>query len=132
MAKDIVGTFAYDNLIGGPADENDLNGIEVVLKSGETVVRGALIVALAADAGVYTLVNSTSVPTSAEQKTFRVLAGTPEEATLSVDTVAIGYSTGKFVGDFMQFGGAVTKDTYKDALRDIGIIVTDKAVNAGV
>lgn len=120
-------TYTPDNIFAGVEQTNPK---EIIIKSGVGVVaRGTLLIALTADSGKYTIAKSDTdpVPTAAEKLTLVIAAEDTDSTSGDVET--IGYRSGQFDENYLNFG-TDTADTWRDDARNVNLIFNDGAANA--
>ncbi|MGL5512654.1 MAG: head decoration protein [Sporomusa sp.] len=115
-----IGTFTYDNLIGGDNPPIRTKIVTIVSGAG-LLVRGTVLGKITAS-GKYQTVNSTA--TDGSQMANCVLARDIDAST--ADTPAEVYISGVFNIEALTFGGTDTAALHEEAMRDLNMYMTSE------
>lgn len=116
-------TYNPDNLLAG--DYPAVTDVRTI-KSGSTLIRGAVLAKDSNDGDKLVLVDSASGTTSVQNPVCILL----EDADASGgDVQAHVYLSGAFNQHELTFGGTDTADTHRDALRDLNIYLKASVAN---
>ncbi len=120
MGYEVIGTVAYDNLIGGPEVEILTTGVTVAAGQG-LIKRGTVIGKITASGKG----KKTDKANSDGSQVARFVVAQDVDAT-SADAMAVCYKSGLFNRDALIFGGTSTAANHEEELRGSGIFLKDE------